>query len=57
MLLKIIKDIDELMGTQKMSLFGKWVSDARAWGATADEKAKYEFNARNLLVMIPDWAP
>jgi hypothetical protein len=57
MLLGIIKDVDELMGTQKISLFGKWIADARGWGTTEDEKAKNEFNARNLLVMIPARTP
>ena len=56
-LLEIIKDVDELMGTQKLSLFGKWIADARGWGTTEDEKAKNEFNARNLLVMIPGKTP
>ena len=28
----IIMDMDKLMATQPLSLLGKWITDARAWG-------------------------
>lgn len=52
-LLGIIKDMDELLGTQDLGLFGKWVEAARGWGASTAEKDLYEFNARNLVVGSP----
>ncbi len=39
---------------QEWLLLGRWIGMARAWGATAAEKAHLEFNARNVLTL---WGP
>jgi len=50
----MIMDMDKLMATQPTTLLGKWLTDARAWGADADEKDALERNARALLTL---WGP
>ena len=49
--LELIKDMDDLLATRKDFLLGPWVADARSWGQTEDEKAIYEFNAKNLITL------
>ena len=49
LMLEIIDDVDKLVGADAYFLMGKWVADARAWGATPEEKDYYEANARLLL--------
>jgi alpha-N-acetylglucosaminidase len=49
--LQIIADLDSLLGTRKDFLLGQWISDARSFGNSADEKALYEFNARDLITL------
>ena len=46
--------LDELLGSQAYFLVGKWISDARAWGATPEEADYFETNARNLLTSWGD---
>jgi len=46
-LLSILLDIDSLLATTDNFLLGKWIADARSWGATPDEQNGLEFNARN----------
>ena len=53
-MLGIIDDIDRLLATQNYFLMGKWISDARAWGNTPEEKDYFESNARNLLTTWSD---
>ena len=50
----LIKDMDELMSSDLRFMAGKWVSDARRWGTSPDEKALYEFNAK---MQITRWWP
>lgn len=50
--LQLILLQDELLGTRSEFRVGKWVSEARALGTTAEEKALYEWNAR---VQITTW--
>ena len=50
-MLDLIRDMDELTGTRKELLFGKWVADARSWGDTPAEKNLYERDARELLTI------
>jgi alpha-N-acetylglucosaminidase len=52
--LKLISDLDYLLGTQKDFLLGRWIADARNCGNTNDEKDLYEFNARDLITLWGD---
>ena len=48
-LLDTFDKMEELLSTQTYFLLGRWIADARAWGATPEEADYYESNARNLL--------
>ncbi len=52
--LDLMDDFDELLGTRKDFLLGKWIADARAIGVTEAEKDLYEKNARSLVTI---WGP
>jgi alpha-N-acetylglucosaminidase len=52
--LKLIRDMDELLGTNKHFLLGRWIADARKWGTNSKEKKFYEWNARTIVTM---WEP
>ncbi|UCH96563.1 MAG: alpha-N-acetylglucosaminidase C-terminal domain-containing protein, partial [Candidatus Aminicenantes bacterium] len=52
--LQLIRDIDELLGTNEHFLLGKWIADARKWGGNKKEKDFYEWNARSIVTM---WEP
>ena len=47
--LNLIRDLDELLGTRREFLLGKWIADARRWGKTDAEKAQMEWNARRVI--------
>jgi len=49
--LTLIRDFDRLLSTRKEFLLGKWTEEAKRWGESDDEKALYEFNARNLITL------
>jgi alpha-N-acetylglucosaminidase len=53
-LLGIFDTMEKLLSTQSYFLVGKWIADARAWGATPEEADYFESNARNLLT---SWGP
>ena len=53
-MLQLIRDIDELLGTNEQFLLGKWIADARKWGVNEEEKDLYEYNARAVVTM---WEP
>ena len=53
-LLDIFDSMEKLLSTQTYFLVGKWIADARAWGANAEEADYFESNARNLLT---SWGP
>jgi len=46
--------LEELLASQPYFLVGKWIADARAWGADAAEADYFETNARNLLTSWGD---
>ena len=46
--------LDELLASQDYFLVGKWIADARAWGADKAEADYFESNARNLLTTWGD---
>ncbi len=52
--LQLIRDMDELLGTNKNFLLGRWIADARKWGTNSREKKFYEWNARTIVTM---WEP
>lgn len=47
--LMMLNDADRVLKTRSEFSFDKWVSDARSWGITPEEKNLYEYNA-SLLV-------
>ena len=53
-LLGIFDTLDELLASQSYFLVGKWIADARNWGATPEEADYFESNARNLLTSWGD---
>ena len=53
-LLATFDTLDGLLSSQPYFLVGKWIADARAWGATPDEADYFETNARNLLTSWGD---
>jgi len=48
-MLEIIRDMDELTGTRHEFLLGRWLRDARSWGADRHEADYYEHNARQIV--------
>jgi alpha-N-acetylglucosaminidase len=50
----LIDDMDRLLATRKDFLLGRWVADARSNGITPNEKALYEFNAKDLITLWGD---
>lgn len=50
----LIDDLDALLATRKDFLLGAWVADARRCGISAEEKALYEQNAKNLITLWGD---
>ena len=49
--LQLIRDMDELLATRPEFLLGRWLSDARRWGASADERRLAEWNARTIITL------
>lgn len=43
------RDLNSLLATRPNYLMGKWIADARAWGANAAEADYYERNARTIV--------
>lgn len=52
--LGLLADLDELLGTRKEFSFEKWITDARRWGDTEEEKNLYDKNASMLVTL---WGP
>ncbi|WP_435315248.1 alpha-N-acetylglucosaminidase [Cellulophaga fucicola] len=53
-LLKLLDDLEAIAGTNENFLLGKWIEDARSWGATTAEQDYYEWNARTIVTI---WQP
>ena len=49
--ISLIKDFDILLSTREEYLLGKWLEDAKGWGESDEERALYEWNARNLITL------
>jgi len=52
--LELGADLDSLLATRREYLLGRWLADARRWGATPAEADQYERNARHLITV---WGP
>ncbi|MBN1343661.1 MAG: alpha-N-acetylglucosaminidase C-terminal domain-containing protein [Phycisphaerae bacterium] len=52
--LELIRDLDALLATRREFLLGKWLSDAKRWAVSDEERRLYEWNARNLITL---WGP
>lgn len=46
---QLIRDMDTLVATRREFLLGDWIENARRWGTTDAERARYEWNARRVL--------
>ena len=47
----LIREVDELLATREEYLLGKWLADARRWGANRQESDRMEWNARRVMTM------
>ena len=54
LLLKVIGDVDRLVGTIESLRLSTWLENARRWGETEEERQLLEWNARNLITL---WGP
>ena len=52
---KLILDLDDITGTNKHFLLGKWLEDAKSWAKNEEEKAYYEWNARTIVTIWQPW--
>jgi alpha-N-acetylglucosaminidase len=49
--LQLIRDLDGLLATRREFLLGPWLEDAKRWGTTPAERARFEWNARRILTL------
>ena len=49
--LGLIRDLDEVLATNEEFVFGRWIADAKRWGADDAERAKLEWNARRIVTL------
>jgi alpha-N-acetylglucosaminidase len=47
----LLRDLDTVVGTRPEFLLGRWLADAKRWGATDAERTLYEWNARNIITL------
>ena len=52
--MRLVHDLDELLATSDQFLLGRWLEDAKRWGATEEERARLEWNARRVLTLWGD---
>ena len=50
-MLALIDDIDELLASNKNTLVGKWIEDAKSMSVIPSEKAYYEKDARKIITV------
>jgi len=48
-LLDLIRDLDELLATRPEYLLGRWLADAKRWGANPEERDRLQWNARRVI--------
>ena len=46
-----VDDLDALLATRREFLLGGWLENAKRWGTTPAERARYEWNARRVLTL------
>jgi alpha-N-acetylglucosaminidase len=44
-------DLDKFLGTRTEFMLGKWIGDARSWGADKSEQAYFEKDARSIITV------
>ena len=49
--LGLIRDLDELLATRPEFLLGRWLEDAKRWGANDAEQKIHQWNARRVLTL------
>ena len=49
--LELIADLDRLLATRREFLLGAWLSDAKRWGTTDEERRLMEWNARGIITL------
>jgi alpha-N-acetylglucosaminidase len=49
--LGLIRDLDELLATRRDFLLGRWLEDAKRWGANDAERKICQWNARRVLTL------
>lgn len=54
MMINILDDMESILSTHESYLLGPFLENAKRWASTADEKAQFEFNARNQITL---WGP
>jgi len=50
-MINLINDMDTLLGSNKNSLVGNWISNAMAWGQTPSERKYYERDAKKIVTV------
>lgn len=53
-IIKQLKDMEAITGTNEHFLLGTWLKDAQSWGDTQAEKEYYDWNARSIITI---WQP
>lgn len=51
---QLLAALERLLASDPHFLLGRWIHDARQWGANAEEKNLMEYNARNQITL---WGP
>ena len=49
--LRLIRELDELLASNDGFLLGRWLEEAKRWGATDAERARLQWNARRILTL------
>lgn len=49
--LQLMGEMDELLATRPEFLLGRWLEDAKRWGTSDAERARFEWNARRVLTL------
>ena len=50
-LLALLHDLDDILATRAEYLLGRWIAEARSWGATSTERLHLERSVRRLLTV------
>jgi len=51
---ELVRDMDRLLATREEFLLGRELEYAKRWGATSDERARCEWNARTVITLWGD---